>query len=175
MSNSTNLTLPLLSAAQAQKHVTVNESVQKLDLLVQLAVLDRTLSAPPGSPTDGARYIVAASPTGAWSGHAGKIAAWQDGAWVFLTPREGWIAWINNENRLLFHDGSAWIESAGDLRTGTLTAAKVTAPSGAFVVLESVKTSAGDPAGQEGMLVINTIDNAVRIYADGGWRTLATW
>jgi hypothetical protein len=32
---------------------------------VQLSVLDRDLAAPPGSPANGARYIVAASPTGA--------------------------------------------------------------------------------------------------------------
>jgi hypothetical protein len=175
MSNSTNLVLPLLSAAQAQKHVTVNETLQKLDLLVQMAVLDRTLAAPPGSPADGARYIVAASPSGAWSGQAGKIAAWQDGAWVFLTPREGWIAWVNAENRLVFHDGATWIESAGDLQLATLTAAKVKPPTGGYLVLESLKTTAGNPTGQEGMLVINSTDNAVRIYADGAWRTLASW
>jgi hypothetical protein len=175
MSNSTNLILPLLSAAQAQKHVTVNETVQKLDLLVQMAVSDRTLSVPPGSPADGARYIVAAAPSGAWSGQAGKIAAWQDGAWVFLSPREGWIAWIANENRLVFHDGSAWIESAGDLQLATLTAAKVKPPAGGYLVLDTLKATDGNPTGQEGMLVINTADNAVRLYADGAWRTLASW
>ena len=175
MSNSTNLVLPLLSAAQAQKHVTVNEALQKLDLMVQLAVIDRTLSAPPGSPADGARYVVAASPTGAWSGQGGKVAAWQDGAWSFLTPREGWTAWVNAENRLIFYDGAAWIENAGDLELGVLTVAKVKQASGAYLILESVKSTAGNPTGQEGMLVINTLDNAVRIYADGAWRTLASW
>jgi hypothetical protein len=175
MSDTTNLIFPLLSAAQAQKHVTVNEGLQKLDLLLQLQVLDRDLAAPPGSPTDGARYIVAASPTGAWAGQAGKIAAWQDGAWVFVAPREGFIAWIADENRLLFHDGTNWIESAGNLRVATLTADTLSAPAGAYLVLNSVKASAGDPTGQEGMLVINTTDNAVRIYADGAWRTLASW
>jgi hypothetical protein len=175
MSNSTNLVLPLLSAAQAQKHVTVNESLQKLDLMVQLAVIDRTLGAPPGSPADGARYLVAASPTGAWSGQAGKIAAWQDGAWVFLTPREGWTAWVNAENRFVFYDGSNWIESAGDLQLGVLTAAKVKQASSGYLILESLKATSGDPAGQEGMLVINAADNAVRMYADGAWRTLVSW
>jgi hypothetical protein len=76
---------------------------------------------------------------------------------------------------LVFHDGSAWIESAGDLSVATLTAAKVKQPAGGYVVLESVKATAGDPAGQEGMVTINTADNAVRIYADGAWRTLVSW
>ncbi|HAH10098.1 MAG TPA: hypothetical protein DCL54_18280 [Alphaproteobacteria bacterium] len=176
MSNSTNLQMPLLAAAQAQKHVTVNSALQKLDLLVQLGVQSRTLAAPPVNPTDGSRYIVAAAPTGAWAGQAGKVAAWQDGVWTFLTPRAGWTAWVEGENRLVFHDGANWIESAGNLTLATLTAAKVTAGSGAYVVLDTVKASAGDPASpQEGMLVINTTDNAVRLYADGGWRTLASW
>ena len=84
-----NLGLPQLAADQAQKHVTVNEALYDLDALVQLAVLDRSLSALPGSPADGARYIVAASPTGAWAGHANHIAAWLDGAWYArVSPRD---------------------------------------------------------------------------------------
>jgi hypothetical protein len=37
------------------------------------------------------------------------------------------------------------------------------------------KTTTGDPAaGHEGRMVINTFDNTVKIYADGGWRTIAS-
>ena len=54
----TNLLLPYILAAQAQKHVTHNEALRLLDGLVQLSVLDRDLTAPPGSPADGDRYIV---------------------------------------------------------------------------------------------------------------------
>jgi hypothetical protein len=109
MDSSPNLTLPYIVAAQAQKHVTHNEALRGLDALVQLMVLDKDLSSPPGSPADGDRYIVAASPTGAWSGQAGKVAAWQDGAWAFYTPREGWRAWLADEDKLFFWDGSDWI------------------------------------------------------------------
>ena len=59
---STHLLLPYLLAAQAQKHVTVNEALRLLDGLVQLAVLDRHLTAPPAGPAGGARYIVAPAP-----------------------------------------------------------------------------------------------------------------
>lgn len=39
-----------------------------------------------------------------------------------------------------------------------------------------LKTSTGDPTSYfEGMLVINTVDNTLKIYADGGFRQLATW
>ena len=74
MPETVSLGLPLLVAEQAQKHVTHNEALRALDAIVQLSVKDRDLAAPPGSPAEGDRYIVAASPTGAWAGHAGDIA-----------------------------------------------------------------------------------------------------
>ena len=74
MEQSPNLALPYIMPAQAQKHVTHNEAVRMLDALVQLAVLDRDLATPPGSPQDGDRHIVAPDSTGDWSGRAGESA-----------------------------------------------------------------------------------------------------
>ncbi|MGC1467553.1 MAG: DUF2793 domain-containing protein [Pseudolabrys sp.] len=65
MTDTTNLGLPCIEAAQAQKHVTHNDALRILDALVQLAVLDRDLSVPPGSPAEGQRWIVKATGTGA--------------------------------------------------------------------------------------------------------------
>ncbi|HXF89616.1 MAG TPA: DUF2793 domain-containing protein [Xanthobacteraceae bacterium] len=104
-----NLGLPFIAQGQAQKEVTHNEALRILDTLVQLAVLDRDLSAPPGSPSEGQRWIVGASPTGAWAGHANHIAAWQDGAWQFSVPKIGWLAYVIDEGSLLAWDGSAWV------------------------------------------------------------------
>jgi hypothetical protein len=108
MTDTTNLGLPYIDAAQAQKHVTHNEALQTLDALVQLAVLDRDLAAPPGAPSAGQRWIVAASPTGAWAGHATHVAAWQDGGWHFSVPKTGWTAYVVDEGTLLVWNGSAW-------------------------------------------------------------------
>lgn len=109
MSNSPLLDLPFIEAAQAQKHVTHNEAVRGLDALVQLSVIDRDLSVPPTSPADGDRYLVAPSATGAWAGHDGKLAAWQDGAWQYFSAREGWLLWIADEDVLVAYDGSAFV------------------------------------------------------------------
>ncbi|MFN0217613.1 MAG: DUF2793 domain-containing protein [Hyphomicrobium sp.] len=108
-----NLLLPYILAAQSQKHVTHNEAIRALDALAQITALDRDLATPPGAPADGDRYIVAASPTGAWAGQAGKIAAYQDGAWAFYAPREGWIAWLADENAAVVYDGAAWTAFGG--------------------------------------------------------------
>ena len=107
------LSLPLLQASQAQKHVTHNEALMQLDLLVQLTVADRTRTAPPASPVEGQRHIIAAAPTGAWAGHAGKIALWLDAAWQFVTPLAGWRAWVTAETVELAFNGSAWVAPAG--------------------------------------------------------------
>lgn len=113
MDDTPNLKLPYIMAAQAQKHVTHNEALRALDAIVQLSVLDRDLAAPPGSPSDGDRYIVAAGATGSWAGHDGEIAAWQDGAWLFYLPREGWICWLADVNSAVVWDGTSWAAFGG--------------------------------------------------------------
>ncbi len=102
-----NLALAYLVASQAQKEVTHNDALNDLDALVQLSVIDRTLNAPPGSPATGDVYIVGSSPTGAWAGNAGKVAAYYAG-WKFKAPEAGWTAWARNENHLLYYTGTAW-------------------------------------------------------------------
>jgi Protein of unknown function (DUF2793) len=113
MDDTPNLKLPYIMAAQAQKHVTHNDAIRALDAIVQIGVADRDLTMPPASPAEGASYIVATGASGVWSGKDHKIAVWQDGAWAFYAPREGWIAWVADEDVLLAWDGTAWINAAG--------------------------------------------------------------
>jgi hypothetical protein len=123
MSTTPRLALPIMEAAQAQKHVTHNEALLRLDAAVQLAVADRDLATPPATPTTGARFLVAAAPTGAWTGAAGRIACERSGAWEILTPRAGWLCWVEDEQTLLVHDGSAWrdfAEAGGVVRAAAL-------------------------------------------------------
>jgi hypothetical protein len=108
-----NLSLPYILAAQAQKHVTHNEAIRALDVLVQAAVVDRNLAAPPASPGDGDCYIAAAPAAGAWAGHDHHLAAWQDGAWAFYPPHEGFLAWVADEDLLCVWSGTQWIAASG--------------------------------------------------------------
>jgi hypothetical protein len=121
MSETPNLKLPYLLPAQAQKHVTLNESLQALDALVQPSVLDRDLALPPSMPGEGARYIVAAPATGAWAGQSGNIAAFIDGSWRFHEPAAGWTAFVRDEARYVFFDGSVWQLLAGSISGTTPT------------------------------------------------------
>ncbi len=108
MTDTANLGLPFIEGSQAQKHVTHNEALRILDAVIQVAVLDTDRTAPPASPDDGDRHIVAAAPTGAWAGHAAAIATWEDGAWRFLAPHTGWIAWSIADDVLFVFDGAIW-------------------------------------------------------------------
>ncbi len=108
MDLSPNLSLPFIMAAQAQKHVTFNEAVRALDALLQIAVINRTATAPPANPSEGQRHIVAAGATGAWAGHDHAVAAYQDGTWAFYTPKDGWTAWDSAQRRLVVWSGAAW-------------------------------------------------------------------
>ena len=103
-----NLALPYLAAGQAQKHVTLNESLRRLDALVHLVFEDRDLAEPPAVPAEGQRYLVASGASGAWSGRSGTIAAFQDGGWLFYPPETGWIAWIRDEDALAVWNGAEW-------------------------------------------------------------------
>lgn len=110
MSNTANLVLPYLAVGQAQKHVTVNESLRKLDAIIQLSVVSATTTAEPGSPVDGQVWIVPSGKSGThWSAFAnGSLAYYRDGAWVELSPREGWLAVVRDTDQLLAYTGSAW-------------------------------------------------------------------
>lgn len=109
---STQLGAPDLAANQANAHTTVNEQVGYLDAHVHLAVINRTTTTPPGSPTTGDRYLIAASPTGAWTGQAGSVAVYINGGWKFSTPKEGWWLWDNATDKMFRYTGSAWKEVA---------------------------------------------------------------
>src|SRR4051794_5199307 len=137
MSASANLALPFIEGGELLPDVTLNETLRLLDSLVQLAIVDRDLNAPPGAPAEGQRWIVKASPspTGAWVGHGNHLAAWQDGGWVFCVPQVGWFAYVIDEGALVAWNGGAWVSALAILSTlqnlallGVGTAADATNP-----------------------------------------------
>ncbi|NCP19367.1 MAG: DUF2793 domain-containing protein [Erythrobacter sp.] len=86
--NSPRAHLPFLFAAQAQKEVTVNEALARIDALLAPAV-EGEATTPPSAPAEGESWIVAANPQGLWAGHAGELAFHCAGTWMFAAPTEG--------------------------------------------------------------------------------------
>jgi hypothetical protein len=138
------LSLPYVAAGQAQKHITVNEAFARLDGLVQLAVESRTVAAQPTSPGDGVIWILPVSVAGpVWGGQpASLIARHEAGAWEFLVPDAGYMAWIKDEGQALVFDGAIWTPISSTFKA--INVAKSAFGAGSrFEILEQEVTLSG--------------------------------
>lgn len=108
MSSTENLNLPLVLAAQAQKHVTVNEALWKLDALTHLTLTGRNETTPPLPVVDGNVYSIPSGASGLWQDNIGDLAIGINGGWVFATPSLGWRGWDVETDQYVQFDGNDW-------------------------------------------------------------------
>lgn len=107
-----------LAFPQDNADAVLNGSIRRLDALANRAIIvDRDLTAPPGSCADGANYLVKATATGAWAGQAGKLATAVGtnaaNGWTFQTVAVGgYRLHVQDENVETQHNGSAWVDLA---------------------------------------------------------------
>ncbi len=106
--HSSRLSLPFIMPAQAQKHVTHNTALQKLDVLVQTIVEAFDATNPPASPAEGDVWALGASPTADWASHPHHFATWTNGAWLFTPLKQGFVAVQNGGAELMIWDGTVW-------------------------------------------------------------------
>jgi hypothetical protein len=136
MTDTTHLNLPLLSPSQAQKHVTVNEALMRLDGLVQLRLRARGVVTPPVVMLDGDAYLLGSGAVNTWAGQDGDIAVAVSGGWTFVTPTQGWQAWVADEALEIRFDGNNWIDQGVSLT-----------PGGAGMALQSIEIDVSLAAG----------------------------
>lgn len=82
----------------------------------QQSVISVELTAPPGSPSDGDRYLISGilgAATGLWAGHDEQIAEWHagSGVWRFTSPTVGMTVMAETgaqANRLAWYTGGNW-------------------------------------------------------------------
>lgn len=110
MSETTNLGLPYMAASQAQKHVTHNEALRQLDMLIHVSAKSRSIADPPAAPLEGDIYIIATGATGDWQGYENHLVAFQDGAWAYFAAKPGLVVWIADENVLAVWSGTGWVD-----------------------------------------------------------------
>jgi hypothetical protein len=101
------LRLPYILPSQAQKHVTHNEALQRLDAIVQLVVKD-VVAAPPDNAPEGDCFLLSLDAAGDWAGKGGKLAFRQDSAWLLIAPQPGWTAWFASEGKQRVLRDGAW-------------------------------------------------------------------
>jgi hypothetical protein len=107
MATTARLGITLLESAQAQKEITVNEALARIDSVLNGGAIDKDIAVPPVSPANGDVYIVASSPTGTWAGKASQIAYF-DQLWRFIIPKEGMMLWVMDEDKHYVFNGTAW-------------------------------------------------------------------
>lgn len=189
--SSPRLALPYLAPAQAQKHVTHNEALMQLDALVQLVLQDSAATTPPTEPALGAAYGLGESPTGAWSGQAGRLAIWQGEGWLFLAPALGWRAYDAALGALRIWEGSAWVTpsqqdllgiatSADDTnRLAVASAASLFSHAGAGHQLKINKSAAAETAsllfqsnwtGHAELGLAGSTDFSLKVSSGGSWQ-----
>jgi hypothetical protein len=122
----------------------MDTNLQTLSGLVQCRVISRTTSLP-GVPSDGDIYIV---PTG--DVDAEDIAIRDNGAWVNITPVEGYTAYVVDEDRFVTFMGTNWIEAymiydIGFFAAGVMTDAELV---GKFMAVRPFTLPASAPGAQ---------------------------
>ena len=117
MENTTNLKLPLLIPNQSGKEITHNEALVIIDNILQNGVIDKDLTTPPENPNSNDIYIVGKNATGDWADKDKQIAFYDNG-WRFVEPREGFIFWVNDEDKLYTYNSSKWVEAVASSGSG---------------------------------------------------------
>jgi hypothetical protein len=81
----------------------MDANIRKVSVLLHNKALSRT-TALPGSPTDGDIHLVPAADVT----NPNKIAARDNGAWVYFTPTTGTVVWSVEDDEFMYFDGSGW-------------------------------------------------------------------
>ncbi len=194
---SSSLGLPYLLPAQAQKHVTHNEALQLLDLVVQLRLRSFEATTPPTVPDPGAAHALGSGATGDWAGKDGQIAVYSGDSWLFVPPREGWLATHPDTGTLHVWRAGSWqlaqantqnlsgigINSGWDTTNRLAVACEATlfSHAGAGHQMKLNKATSGDTAsllyqagwsGRAEMGLAGSDDFAIKVSADGAaWTT----
>ena len=123
MTSTPRLKLPYITTGQAQKGpVSYKKAVDLLDALAQPTVINMTTTAPPGSPSNGDAYVIAATASGDWLTKEDQIAVYEDG-WLYTSPLQGMMVYNQDDDVVYVYRSSAWnaVVAGLDYETGTFT------------------------------------------------------
>ncbi len=125
MAETAKLGLPLVEGGQAQKHVTVNEALLRIDALAQPTVLSTGHVAPPEGAAEAELHLVGAGGVDEWAGRDGQFALLSNGGWDFAKPASGQRAWLATQGEPVVFDGLAWVRADGAVAQGAGTALQI--------------------------------------------------
>ena len=106
--------LVLLQPGQAQKEMTHNEALSRIDALLYAVVEGAPLDATPATPQEGECWIVGDAPSGDFAGQARSLAVFTEGGWRFVSPREGLRCHDAATGRCWRFVSGAWVDGRVD-------------------------------------------------------------
>jgi hypothetical protein len=102
--------LPLLVVSQAQKEVTHNEALVRIDALLHTMV-ESVHSIPPtlNESEIGKCWLIDSGAVGEWVGKSAQLAVWIGNDWRFINPIEGMRLRLRDEQSDAVFDGNNWV------------------------------------------------------------------
>ncbi len=175
--NSTDATprllLPLIMPSQAQKHVTHNEALTRLDQFAHPVAVTRTTTVPPIDAAADTAYLVPVDATGAWLGRAGEVAVAAGAGWTFVSPFVGLKLYVEDEDRFLYFDGADWMPFGNAVSTTTTLGINAAADATTRLSVASAAVAfSHDPAGVgDSRVAINKADTTgtASLLFQSGW------
>jgi hypothetical protein len=135
----------------------LNLALNVIDALLQTAVINMSLTAPPGSPSDGDLYIVASGATGAWAGQDNNLARYvaEGDFWQFYEAGTNVHVVLNlDDGGLYAWTGSTWAPAVAGAGSGTVTSVDVSADTSIAEVFDT----SGGPVTSSGSVSITAVD-----------------
>lgn len=106
MTDNNHLTITLISP-EAQKEVTVNEALFRIESVLNAGAVTKSIATPPGKPVAGAVYIIPDNSEWPWAGRAGQIAYYDKG-WRYILPNQELLLWVEDEKAHYIYWDSGW-------------------------------------------------------------------
>lgn len=162
-----NLAFKTIIQNEANTHLTYSEFVTLMDIILA-NVINITTTAPPGSPTEGDAYIIAATATGDWTGKENQIAIWHNLAWRYIVPAVGLSIWDTTTKLKYTWYDSAW-KGTQTTGIGSYYPVKPVSSQTIFllVMVETIDF-ADDFGGSEGYIVTNpTASYVMDVHKNG--------
>ncbi len=105
--------LPFLQPGQALKTITHNEALNRLDAGLYMSCSDMAAETLPTEPQPSQTVILSPTATGESASHAGDIAIFNAGVWLWFKPKPGWLVWDETDQCLRIFTGEAWAGPQG--------------------------------------------------------------
>ena len=107
MNTTQNFNFPLLHQNQAMKEIIINETINKIDGLLNNSIIAE-INVLPESMKNGDLYLFKPQQDGELNKYNDHLALYNNDKWDFISPREGMIFFMKSLNKFLIFKDAQW-------------------------------------------------------------------